>query len=373
MKYVLLILLSSITLFPSIAYAINVTFLNPAKKGERFWDMVTETMVAAADDFDITLEIVYADRSRGKMMHLGKEIATRSNPPDYLILVNEEQSAETVVLATLGSDIKTLMLLNNLTPIQQERIAFAMSSGKQNLVGSVIPDNYSASQRQMHALLKCAKPLSNNDLIHMLAIGGDKVTPASIERNLGVLSVVRKNDDIVLDRFLTANWDQDEARRLTDSYIKWSIKTNIKPTAIWAANDSIAIGAKQAIEANGLSARKDICLVGLNWSLQGLNLVKSGHMVATEGGHFLAGAWAMVVLHDYHARSEGSHNTPLGQINFQMQSIDSTNVDQYLTKLGDENWSKINFKGFELTDEQSYSDYDFSLQNVFAQIEPNHE
>ncbi|WED25723.1 ABC transporter substrate-binding protein [Vibrio sp. DW001] len=372
MKYVLLILLSSLTLFPSISYATNVIFLNPAKKGDRFWDMVTETMVAAADDFDMTLEVIYADRSRSKMMHLGKEIANRPNPPDYLILVNEEQSAETVFLETLGSDIKTLMLLNDFTPIQHERIEFAML-GNQNLVGSVIPDNYSAGQRQMQALHLCAKPLADNKLIHMLAIGGDKVTPASIERNLGALSVIRKNDDIVLDRFLYANWSQEEARRLTDSYIKWSIQTNIQATAIWAANDLIAIGAKQAIEANGLNAGTDICVVGLNWSMQGLKLVKSGHLVATDGGHFLAGAWALVALNDYHTRTDNNNKTPLGKIHFQMQSIDSTNVDQYLTKLGDENWSKINFKGFELTNEQSYSDYDFSLQNVFAQIEPNHE
>lgn len=67
-----------------------MTFLNPGKPDERFWMMVSETMEAAAEDFGVQLEVVYAERNRIRMVALGKEILQRPAPPDYLVLVNEE-------------------------------------------------------------------------------------------------------------------------------------------------------------------------------------------------------------------------------------------------------------------------------------------
>ena len=90
-------------------------------------------------------------------------------------------------------------------------------------------------------------------------------------------------------------------------------------------------------------------------------------MLLTDGGHFLAGAWSMVALNDHHRHRQTKPETPLGKINFQMQSIDQQNIDRYLTKLGDENWERIDFKGFS-KDAGIASKYDFSLNRVFKLI-----
>ena len=171
-----------------------------------------------------------------------------------------------------------------------------------------------------------------------------------------------------MDRFLYANWNEQEASDLTASYLQWAQRNGIQPRAVWAANDPIAIGASEALKANHLKPGEDVCLVGLNWSAQGLAMVQRGEMLLSDGGHFFAGAWAMVMLHDYHQRSlSGNHSQP-GQVTFQMQSIDQANIDLYRQKLGDENWEKIDFRGFSLTPLQDYTEYDFSLENVFLQI-----
>lgn len=348
----------------------NVTFINPGKQGERFWDMVTETMTSAANDLDVDLEVVYAQRSRSKMISLGQEITRRVNPPNYLILVNEEQSADTIFLATIGTNIKTLMLLNDFLPNQRARVGFPTKDNS-SLIGSLIPDNYAAGYRQMQALYQCIEQNSKANKHHMLAIGGDKITPASIDRNFGAISFIDQKMNIVLDRFLYANWEESEAKNITESYLKWAAKGDIQPAGIWAANDPIATGVLTALKEANLEAGSDVCLVGLNWSLQGLKLVKSGEMVATDGGHFLAGAWAIVVLFDYHQRTYSGDTRPIGRINFQMMSINKTNVDLYLEELGDEDWSKIDFKGFALKPKQNYQEYDFTLMNVIKQIRTN--
>lgn len=360
-------LLSLLIVFPISASAMEVTFLNPGKQGERFWDMVTETMQAAAADFDIQLEVVYAQRNRIKLVELGKQITSRDNPPDYLILVNEEQAADKVFKSTQGTEIKTLMLLNDFLPRQRTSVGYPGDEGS-NLLGSIVPDNEAAGRRMMQALLDCAENKNVAPPYHILAIGGDRTTPASLDRNNGALAVVKGNDQLKLDRFLYANWNQTEAEELTSNYLRWAARNNISPIGIWAANDPIALGAKAGLTKAGYSPGSDVCLVGLNWSKQGLNMVKNGEMILTDGGHFLAGAWSIILLHDYHRNSEKSGTEVPGRVNFQMQSIDQNNLAPYLHFLGDENWGKINFSRFSLSEGLSYSNYDFSLENVFQSI-----
>ena len=366
MSKVILILFASSIFFSTAVSAMNVTFLNPGKQGEHFWDMVTDTMSAAANDLNIELEVIYAERNRVKMVKLGQSITARTNPPDYLILVNEEQSAKNIYLSTKGTDIKTLMLLNDFLPSQRKTVGFP---GTNNLIGAITPDNHSAGRNMMKALHQCSKERSVSVPYHVLAIGGDKITPASIARNLGAISEIKAQQNLKLDRFLYANWNSKEAVKLTKHYLEWAKRNNIHPSAIWAANDPIAFGAKQALEAHNLQTGKDVCLVGLNWSAQGLKMVKNGEMILTEGGHFFAGAWAMIVLSDFHQRYSSGSDTVPGSINFQMQPIDRHNVDQYIKHLGSEDWDKIDFTRFRLTGQQNYNAYDFSLMNIFRQIE----
>ncbi len=362
------LLLSCILFFISPAVsAVQVTFVNPGKQGERFWDMVTETMQAAATDFDISLEVLYAERNRVRMTELGIAATQRATPPDYLILVNEEQAAERILQSASEQNIKVLMLLNDFLPEQRQRVGTPDTNA--SLLGAIIPDNFSAGQRMMQALLGCAREKHPQGPYHILAIGGDQTTPASLARNQGAMDIVTQNTDIQLDRFLFANWNQQEANRLSNNYLNWARRNQITPTAIWSANDPIAMGARDALLSHQIKPGEEVCQVGLNWSAQGLDMVRNGQMILTDGGHFLAGAWAMVLLNDYHTSSMGNLNQPPGTINFQMQSIDKSNIEHYLDHLGDENWDQIDFTGFSSAASDSLYEYDFSLENVFSQVQ----
>ena len=69
---------------------------------------------------------------------------------------------------------------------------------------------------------------------------------------------------------------------------------------LWAANDPMALGAITALREAGYKPGVDVVVGGLNWSQGGVERVLKGEMIVTHGGHFLGGAWAMVVLRDYH-------------------------------------------------------------------------
>ena len=163
--------LSFICCISSTCYALNVTFINPGNQGEHFWDMVTDTMKAAAIDLDISLEVFYADRNRIQMQNIGISVTRRQQKPDVILIVNEEQA----------SDWQEVML------------------------GSLTPNNFGAGARMMEALIQCASEIEKKDSINLLMIPGDQLTPASIERSEGGLSILKQQPNVILHRFLFAN------------------------------------------------------------------------------------------------------------------------------------------------------------------------
>ncbi|MGS0465977.1 hypothetical protein ACU8V3_01390 [Cobetia marina] len=109
----------------SLAPGRNLTavFVNPGLPGERFWNMVTATMQAAARDLNVSLEVVYAERNPILMKRLASAALARADTPDYLVLVNEEQAASDLLPLADGGSSHIVMLLNGLTPEERQLTA----------------------------------------------------------------------------------------------------------------------------------------------------------------------------------------------------------------------------------------------------------
>jgi len=351
-------------LSPVSAAQIQVSFINPGKQGERFWDMVTATMQAAADDLDIRLTVFYAERNRVRMKAIGRELLNRKEQPDYLVLVNEEQSAEELVQLANKQSVPTLLLLNDFVGVQAERMG--QPRGKYtHWLGSITPDNVNAGYRMADRIIRQAKQEFGTP-VHMLAIAGDKVTPASIHRTEGMLKRVQSDPDVILDRLLYANWNAKDAEVMTERYLQWAERNSIQLRALWAANDPIAEGAVRALRKQKQIPGEKVFLAGLNWSPEGLAMVENGELLLTDGGHFLAGAWAMVLLRDYHDDFDFAQNTP--RIRFPMSAIDKGNVDSFLKVFSDQDWTKVDFKHFSRRHNKQWLEYPFGLEHLLDAV-----
>lgn len=98
---------------------------------------------------------------------------------------------------------------------------------------------------------------------------------AEITRGAGLKkSLFDKYPDTKLVTEQTANWNRDEAMRITEDWLQRFPDLN----AIAAQNDEMAMGALQAVEAAG---RKDILVVGIDGITDALKGVKEGRMTAT--------------------------------------------------------------------------------------------
>ncbi|KIL40357.1 hypothetical protein SD70_14040 [Gordoniibacillus kamchatkensis] len=98
---------------------------------------------------------------------------------------------------------------------------------------------------------------------------------AEITRGAGLKeSLFDKYPDVKLVTQQTANWNRDEALRISEDWLQRFPDIN----AIAAQNDEMAMGALQAVKASG---RKDIIVCGIDGIPDALQAVKDGRLGST--------------------------------------------------------------------------------------------
>jgi ABC-type sugar transport system substrate-binding protein len=351
------------------AKPLNIVFVNPGKTGEVYWDMVAQTMQAAGRKLDARVEVLTSERNYRTMQELGFGVVARSDKPDFLILSNEESAAVPILEAAEAAGVKTLLLSNTLIGEDAARLG----PPRQRLrtwLGDITTDLQTAGARMANALIDTARAekwQSPDGKIHILGIGGDEITPASIARNGGLKLAVDAAPDVVVDRMLFANWTQSEAERLAANYLSWASRKGIRPAGIWAGNDPMALGALRAAVAAGLIPGKDIQLVGLNWSEDALREIEAGRLLLTDGGHFLLGGWSIVLLRDYADGCDFAAASP--HVELRTSAITRDNLVSVGGLIKTRAFDRIDFTRFRAKAGRC-GQYDFSLDALISSLSP---
>jgi ABC-type sugar transport system substrate-binding protein len=343
----------------------RVAFINPGLASEGFWRDVSDTMSAAADQLGFELDVYYCDRQWLKMVRKAEGVINGPDKPDFLILVNEYQEGARLLAMADKAGIPTLMLLNSLTP-EQHAIYGAPGEQLKNWIGSLIPDNEIAGYEMARSLVSVTETTDPQESgllpIPLLALAGDNNTPASKMRLKGLDRALNEFPQLKEQRRISVHWSDENAYKRTRLWLESGQVFG----AVWAANDAIALGAIKALREAGLKPGVDVKIAGVNWSPEGIQHVINGDMTLTHGGHFLAGAWAMVMLYDVvqgHDFKEGS-----AEIQFPMTAINSANAVEYLNYFGSRQWSRIPFKHFSLTHSKSSAGYQFTLEKLIHSV-----
>jgi hypothetical protein len=107
---------------------------------------------------------------------------------------------------------------------------------------------------------------------------------------------VAENPRVVLDQEVYAAWTREKAHEQAD----WLYQRYPHAKLIWAGNDLMAFGAMAAWEKRGGKPGADAWFSGINTSTEALEAIKSGRLTSLAGGHFITGAWTLVMIYDYH-------------------------------------------------------------------------
>jgi ABC-type sugar transport system substrate-binding protein len=351
------------------AKPLNIVFVNPGKTGEVYWDMVALTMQAAGRKLDAHVEVLTSERNYRTMQELGLGVVARVDKPDFLILSNEESAAVPILEAAEAAGVKTLLLSNTLIGDDAARFGAPRQILK-TWLGDITTDLQTAGARMANALISAARAekwQSPDGKIHILGIGGDEITPASIARNAGLQLAAAAAPDVVVDRMLFANWTQSEAEQVTMNYLSWAARKNIRPAGIWAGNDPMALGAIKAAATAGLVPGRDIQVVGLNWSEDALRAIRAGRLLLTDGGHFLLGGWSIVLLRDYADGCDFAATS--SRVEVKTSAITRANLGAVGDLIKTRSFDRIDFTQFRAKAGRC-GRYDFSIDALISSLAP---
>jgi ABC-type sugar transport system substrate-binding protein len=343
---------------------VKVAFINPNRPPE-FWQRVCTTMRAAADQLGIDLEIRDSSSSRDRYIAIARHFLAQRPPPDFLIATNDLSAGGKVVELANAAHVKTILLNNDLNESHAEpRTKYPY------WLGSIVPDHEGAGYGIATEILTAAQELPHRPL-KILALTGDATTPASVERVRGlergikVMSGLLGPNSVQLVGVRYLDWTEKTA----EASVREFVKSGPHIDALWAANDPMALGAITALKAAGYHPGVDVMVGGLNWSQPAVERVLSHEMVVTYGGHFLLGAWAMVVIRDYVDGRDFAEEDV--RLEFPMGAFDLP-VAQRFPKIGTVDWNKVDFSRFSKTRNPSLARYNFSPDAVLSQLKAAH-
>src|ERR1700736_4903374 len=295
-----LVLCLAILLYGSGARAQSVAFINPGKSDEIYWVTATEGMQAAAHSLGMTFEVQYAQREPLKTLEIAQEMVARpaGKRPEYIVITDDYAVADRLIMIIEAAGLKTFLAYSSIPVNQRVGIGSPRTKYK-SWLGSLEPQAEDAGYMTAHALIergKKEKAFGRDGKLHMLAIAGDRSTPSSINRNQGMRRAVDEAAGVVIDEEVYAAWTRENAAQQAESLYRRYPDVKL----IWAGNDLMAFGAMAAWEKRGGKRGVDAWFSGINTSTDALEAVKSGRMTSLAGGHFITGAWALVMIYDYH-------------------------------------------------------------------------
>lgn len=342
---------------------IRVVLLNPGGN-HWFWKLVIDFMQAAAEDLNMQLEVITSDWDHLLTIQQAKEVVARENPPHYIITGNEKSNAGEIIRIADQAGVKIFLFSNGFVDPEDQKKYGRPREKFLHWIGELIPNNYSAGYTMGKILINEAqkKKLRASDRkIHIAAIAGARLTHASEERLKGLRQVISEYSDTTrLLQVFHGDWTYERARVISRNLFDRYEDVQV----VWAANDTMAMGAMVAATSLGKVPGGNILFGGCGWYAPALQKIQEGTLTTSVGGHFMEAGWAMVMIYDYH-HGRDFISTPWKT---SMYPITEYNIEKYLDIFGRQEWHKIDFRNFSKTYTPGLENYDFSLEAVIRQF-----
>ncbi|MFO6419617.1 ABC transporter substrate-binding protein [Hylemonella sp. W303a] len=353
------------------ALAQRVAFINPGKADEFYWAGVARCMQSAAQDLGQTLDVHYAEREHLQVFQIARTIVALPPPqrPDYVVVTNDYGTGPELLNIFEGSGIRVFMAYSK--PTTEEMAHTGLPRRKHKLwIGSLEPRAQDAGYLTARALINQARTAglqAQDGKLHMLVIAGDRSTPSSIARNDGMRQAVREAGDVVIDQEVYAAWSREKATEQA------SVLYQRHPQArlLWAGNDLMALGAMSALEQRGGEPGRTVLFSGINTSAEALRAKESGRLAALAGGHFITGAWSLVMIHD-HYNGHDFADEGLMQERRMFALFDGKLAQALRARLGP-GCDDVDFKRFSKTRNASLRSYDFSMERLLKDTPKSNE
>lgn len=325
-----------------------------------FWGLVIKFMLAVAKDLNIKLEIKYSKENPVSLKRDGLALAN-SSKYDFLLTPYWGEATRAIFPITQQNGIGLFIFNSDVFKEHTEYTGEPRERFRQ-WIGLLTPDDKQAGYILGQTLIEHAQQMGKTDFknnVHMFGLNGHDYSTASLLRLAGLNKYIYRHGGALLHEVVYAHWRADLADKITIRSYGAFPHTSV----IWAASDSMSLGAVKAMNKLGKTPGKDFFTGGIDWSQDGVDSVAKGEMTATVGGHYMNGGWALVLIHDFVHDIDFADE--LGtRILTPMQVLTAENVKRYKEKMHPDNWGKIDFKKFSKVYNKQLNKYDFSLDRL---------
>ncbi|WP_019616893.1 ABC transporter substrate-binding protein [Psychromonas ossibalaenae] len=365
MKHFLVKLFLFINLFISIAVnaqPLHFVLLSGYYQDD-FWEPVEDFAQQAAKQLDIKLSILYTNDSKREMLKLLSKVKELN--ADAVIFPNFSRVALQLMKEAEQQQIPLLLFNSDLTEPNKQLAGKPQQKFKYWLA-SLLPDDHQAGYLLGKHLIEQARQKNfadKNGTVQIIAIKGTIADTPTRLRFAGLERAIKEDGNSKLLQSVYAFWDQQQAyyksQRLSLRYPQAKV--------YWAASDLMAIGVNNELTENGLRQGKDYLTGGVDWSEKGLAAIKQGKISTSAGGHFMDGAWAVIMLYD-HFNGSPLNADSFYQFQSPMTLITSSDIDLLLPHLESHDWKNINFRLRSKVFNKHLKEYDFSPASILEEL-----
>lgn len=355
------LLLCGLLLSQSLS-AMSVVFINPGKSDEIYWLTAARAMEAAARSLDVRLEVIFLEREHHRAEGVARQIVERpaAQRPDYVIFSNDYATGPELLKTFGAAGIKTFIAYSGVSSSLDRQSSGRPRHKYKEWLGSLEPHAEEAGYQTARQLILTGRQVKAHGAdgrLHLLAISGDRSTPTSLRRGAGMRRAVAEAGDVVVDQEIFGAWSREKAAEQSE----WLYRRHPEARLIWAGNDLMAFGAMDSWGKRGGVPGQDAWFSAINTSREALEAVKNGRLAALSGGHFMAGAWALVMLYDYHHGRDfaGDEGLELDQSMFVL--FTPPLADRFLERYGQLNFGQIDFRRFSKVLTPKLKRYDFNF------------
>jgi ABC-type sugar transport system substrate-binding protein len=341
------------------ALAQTVYFINPGKSDEVYWVTAAKAMQAAAEDLGLKLEVRFTERDHTRAIEIARELAARpkASRPDYAVITNDNATGAGQLKVLDAAGIRTVFAFSTIGAAERDELGGPRQKFT-GWLGSIEPRAEDAGYLTARALVEAgrkARAQAPDGKLHLIALAGDRTTPSSIARNNGMQQALAESSDVVLDQVVYAAWNRDKAAEQAE----WLLRRHPGARLVWAGNDLMAFGGMQALERQGGTPGSTHWFSGVNTSTEAMQALRSGRLAALAGGHFICGAWALVLIHD-HARGKDFASEELEYNRTMFTLFDAQSAERFLERYA-EGFASIDFRRYSKAANPGLARYDFDF------------
>lgn len=352
MYHVTFVLLFFTCIMP-LAAAPKVLFVSPSHAEDPFFRHVEQYSRIAAKSLELEFEVIYGEGNR-LWQQQQLEAYLKVQQPDYVIVQPYSGGAKMLMDFLASFPSMNIITFERILLPTEEPVIGVPGQFYNNWIAEIYFDNASASQALSRVLLEACREQARAGQTDVIGLNGAHGFESEA-RGKALEAVTRQDPDFRFQQLVYSQWQRELAARQSLQLLQRYPKTSV----IWAASDWMAMGVLDMLQQQN-EVEGPYCIGGFDWLPKSIEAIRDGRMVASVGGHYMMGAWALVVAYD-HWKQSFPHDQLSGHPAFALEVISVDNVQQYLPLLDPAYWEMFDFRGLTFHHQPEQSSYSFQL------------